>query len=108
MSIWNGHTWHGRKMDNYGDLINAVSEIIDSGDAERAQEFRQAYLHAGVPADVVESNIGFTMGEFGSEKMAKGLALFKASHPVFGTTVPASARESMALGALDALGHKLP
>lgn len=83
--------WGDRKLDTYGDFIGAVSEIIESEDEAKAKEFVTAYtedLAKKMPHEdamqMAADNIGWLMGEYGFDKMRKGLALFAAAHPFFG------------------------
>lgn len=84
--------WDGKELTTYGDFIGAVSKIIEIGEEKRAKAFITAYtedLAKKVPyrdaEQMAADNIGWLMGEYGFEKMRKGLALFAAAHPIFGS-----------------------
>lgn len=82
-------TWEGRELKTMKQVMEAVLEIVASGDAERAAEFIGAYSMISPNA---RTNIGYGAGYYDHATAKKIFVLFDCRHPIFGTEWPSPKR----------------
>jgi hypothetical protein len=79
--------WNGKELETYGDVADAMGEIIAMTDEvsgrrkQRAAEFMRAYRADSEHAD---ANVGYLCGYYGHDQMVEALNLFGVSHPILG------------------------
>lgn len=78
--------WKGETLDTLGQVMSAISKIVEAEDSIEAEQFLTVY--AAVNPHAAE-NIGYGLGYLSHEQMVKGLALFKVTHPIFGGSTTA-------------------
>lgn len=101
-----GVIWEGRELVKMGELMDAVLEIVKSGDVNRAAAFMEAYEKI-CDAAVVRSNIGYAAGYYDAATAKKIFDLFDCRHPIFGRTFP-SDKWAFELGYRRGSGGRMP
>lgn len=81
--------WRGKRIQNAGELTDAIAAIRTK---EEAAEFLELYIASGVPRATARQNIGY-LAAYNSREVAQRIwKLFDTSHPFFGTDWPTPER----------------
>jgi hypothetical protein len=77
--------WNDQELTTYGQILDAVTDILHNGTREQAHEFMAAY-RAETPH--AATNIGYLAGYCSTATATKIFDWFECAHPIFGTHVP--------------------
>ncbi len=80
--------WNDHDLATYGEILDAVIDILHNSTREQARQFMAAY-QAETPH--AATNVGYLAGYCSSETAQKIYDWFECAHPIFGTHIPTDA-----------------